>query len=141
MLPAIWVFHVSQFYGFFYFFSPKPDDECNFLLGTTIVYNCKLSIYRRVLMPAEWIMETWLWLCFSKEKFLLQLLNDCQSATVSKKNTANIQIRQLKCFLISNKLKIFLDLAILNVSLESADLVLRQKGEQEDFWWVSVASV
>lgn len=50
-----------------------------------------------------------------------------------KKNTPNIQIRQLKCILISNKLKIFLDLAILNVSLESADLVLRQKGEQEDF--------
>lgn len=32
----------------------------------------------------------------------------------------NIQIRQLQCFLILNKPKIFLDLAILGVSLESA---------------------
>lgn len=36
------------------------------------------------------------------------------------KNIPNIQIRQLQCFLILNKPKIFLDLAILGVSLESA---------------------
>lgn len=49
-------------------------------------------------------------------------------------NPPNTQISQLKCCLIWKKLKIFLDLAILNVNLESADSVLRQKGVQEDFW-------
>lgn len=74
-------------------------------------------------MPAEQIMETRLLLSFRKGKFLLRILNDCQSSTVSKSPHPSIQIRQLKCFLILNKLKILFDLAVLNTSLESADLV------------------
>lgn len=78
----------------------------------------------------------------------MQILDDCQSAAVRKKNnqtknsdTPNIQIRQLKCFLISNKLKTFLDLAILNVGLESADSVLKGKERKAGRILVSVSGL
>ncbi|RMB96741.1 hypothetical protein DUI87_26807 [Hirundo rustica rustica] len=36
----------------------EADDECNFLLSATFFYHCKLSMYRRILIPAEGIVET-----------------------------------------------------------------------------------
>lgn len=92
----LWYFSLQSEFSIFvlYFFFPKPHDECNILLGMTIVCNCKQPTYRRVLIAAEWITKTWLRLSFSKEKFLLQIQSDCQSATVSKK-TQTLQIHRL----------------------------------------------
>lgn len=44
------------YFSILWTFFPKPVDECNFMLDTTIVHNCTIHIQEGI-DAAEWIKE------------------------------------------------------------------------------------